>query len=137
MDEGFRYSIFKEYVDMPWVNEEMCVGCGVCVDECCAGAISMKEDVAAIDDDKCIRCGVCHDVCAEDAVRHDGERIPQEVASNLDWVRGILNHDHYSESREKQKDLLERMKRYFNKNRKVAEKTIEKLDAWQAADYGN
>jgi len=30
---------------MPWVNEEMCVGCGVCVDDCPVGAITLKEDV--------------------------------------------------------------------------------------------
>lgn len=135
MDEESHYSILKERVDMPWVNEEMCVGCGVCVDQCCAGAISMDDSVAAIDDDKCIRCGVCHDVCPEDAVRHDGERIPQEVESNLHWVRGILKHDHYSDSKERQKKLIERMIRHFNKNLKVSAKTIERLEAWQATEY--
>jgi ferredoxin len=130
-------SLLKERANMPWVNEEMCVSCAVCVDECCADAISMNEGVAFIDDDKCIRCGVCHDVCAEDAIRHDGERIPQEVESNLAWVRGILEHDHYSNSRDKQKELIERMKRYFKKERKVAEKTIEQIDAWEATQYGS
>jgi ferredoxin len=116
---------------MPWVNEEMCVGCGVCVEACCADAISMSEETASIDDAKCIRCGVCHDVCPEDAVRHDGERIPQEVESNLDWVRGLLGHDYYSDDTGRQQELLERLKRHFRKECKVAEKTIERLDAWE------
>jgi ferredoxin len=120
---------------MPWVKDEMCVGCGVCVEECCVDAISMSEGIAFIDDAKCIRCGVCHDVCAEDAIRHDGERIPQEVESNLAWVKGFLEHEHYSGDKPKQKELIERMKRYFHKERKVAEKTIERLDRWTAAEY--
>lgn len=113
---------------MPWVSEEMCVGCGICVDECAVEAISMNDDIAFIDEDKCIRCGVCHDVCPEDAVRHDGERIPQEVEANLAWIRRFLAHEYYAGNRERQKELLERMKRYFTKERKVAENTIERID---------
>jgi len=88
----------------------------------------MDEEIAFINENKCIRCGVCHDVCPEDAVRHDGERIPEEVAANLVWVRQFLEHDYYSGNKERQKAFIERMKRYFTKERKVSEKTIERLD---------
>lgn len=114
---------------MPWVNEEMCTGCEVCIDECCAAAIAMSEGVASIDEGKCIRCGVCHDVCPVDAVRHDGERIPEEVESNLIWVKRILAHDYYAGNKKRQQELIERLKRYFNKDKKVAEQTIERLSA--------
>ena len=117
---------------MPWVNKEMCTGCGTCVDECHVDAISMEDDIAFIDEEICIRCGVCHEVCPEDAVRHDGERIPQEVESNLSWIRGFLEHDYYSGNGKRQGELLERMKRYFTKERKVAEKTIEMIDTLQS-----
>lgn len=113
---------------MPWVNEEMCTGCGVCVDECTVGAISVKENSAFIDEDNCIRCGICHDVCPEDAVRHDGERIPKEVEANMAWVRRFLEHDYYKGDKKRQEELLERLKRYFTKERKVSEKTIENID---------
>ncbi len=112
---------------MPWVNEEMCTGCEICVDECCVDAIAMNEGVASIDEEKCIRCGVCHDICPSDAVRHDGERIPEEVESNLTWVKQILGHDYYAGNTERQKELIDRMKRYFTKDKKVAEQTIERL----------
>lgn len=112
---------------MPWINKGMCTGCQICVDECCVGAISMDECVAFIDDSKCIRCGVCHDVCANDAVRHDGERIPEEVEANLVWVKQLLENDYYSNDKERQKQLIKRMERYFAKNKQVAETTIERL----------
>jgi len=77
---------------MPWVNEGMCVGCGVCVEECPVEAITIPEETAVIDEEKCIRCGRCHDVCPEEAVRHDSERIPQEIEANLDWTSRLLEH---------------------------------------------
>ena len=122
---------------MPWVNKEMCTGCETCVDECSAGAISMEGDIAYINDDECIRCGVCHDVCPEDAVRHDGERIPEEVQSNLDWVKKLLMHEYYSGDKKKQEQLVERLQRFFNKNKKVAEKTIEQLVILQKGEYAD
>ncbi|MBW1737151.1 MAG: 4Fe-4S binding protein [Deltaproteobacteria bacterium] len=90
---------------MPWVNKEMCTGCGICIDECTVGAISMDEDIAFIDEDK--------------------------VEANLAWIRRFLEHDYYSGNKKRQKELIERMKRYFAKERKVAEKTIERIDALQ------
>ena len=109
---------------MPWVNEELCVGCGVCLDECPVHAIAMADSIARIEEEECIRCGHCHDVCPEDAVRHDSERIPQEVEANLEWTRRLLKHFDTTEER---RGLVERMGRYFAKERKVADQTIERL----------
>ena len=70
---------------MPWVNQDLCVVCGICVDECPVGAITQKQSQKAfINEDECIRCGKCHEVCPENAVRHDSERIPKEIAANID-----------------------------------------------------
>ena len=111
---------------MPWVNPEMCTGCVICVGECPVGAISVGDSGCAdIDEDACIRCGKCHDVCPQDAVRHDGERIPLEIANNLEWTLERLEHFNGIPD---QRAFLERAVRYFNKQRKVAEKTIEILE---------
>ena len=120
---------------MPWINEEICTGCKICVNECCVGAISISEAVALINQNKCIRCGVCHDVCPTDAVRHDGEKIPEEVESNLTWAIDLLEHEYYLNDKKKQKQLIERLLRYFVKNRKVIEKTIERLKVLQNTKY--
>ena len=50
------------------VDKEKCVGCGVCVDVCPAGAISMGNNKAQIDADKCMDCGRCAQICPQDAI---------------------------------------------------------------------
>ena len=114
---------------MPWVDEDLCVGCGICVDECYPGAIALQDEgIASIDDDACIRCGVCHSVCPEDAVRHDSELIPQEVEANLSWARELLAHEYYSDSVERQAGLVKRLGRHFAKEKRVAEQTMVRLE---------
>ena len=120
---------------MPWINKDMCIGCQICIDKCSVGAISMDKSVAVINQSNCIRCGVCHDVCPNDAVRHDGERISEEVKSNLDWAKELLEHEYYLNDKQKQKQLMERLQRYFVKNKKVMEKTIERLEMLQNTKY--
>jgi ferredoxin len=113
--------------NMPWVNEDLCVSCGVCVDDCPVGAITLKENQKAIiNEDECIRCGRCHYVCPEEAVRHDSERIPEEIAANIEKTKNLLKH--YNDPSERQQ-FMERMIRYFKKEQKVAGLTIDKLAA--------
>jgi len=101
---------------MPWINEDLCVSCGVCVDDCPVGAITLKEDQKAIiNEDECIRCGRCHDVCPQEAVRHDSERVPEEVAANIEKTKNLLKH--YNDPADRQQ-FIERMVRYFKKEQK-------------------
>ena len=126
--------IERETKNMPWINEDMCVSCGVCVDDCPVGAITLKDDQkAVIDEDECIRCGKCHEVCPEGAVRHDSERIPKEVEMNIEKTKGLLRH---YDNRDQQQAFIERMVRYFKKQQKVAGLTIDELTAMKA-DLGN
>jgi len=85
----------------------------------------MDAQVAVIDEKACIRCGKCHDICPQEAVRHDSERIPLEVAANVEWTKDLLRH--FGSAAEK-RGLIDRMKRYFAKERKVAEQSIARLD---------
>ena len=53
---------------VPDFNIEHCVGCGECVVNCPAGALSLKNGKAALDEKKCIGCGECVVVCKTDAL---------------------------------------------------------------------
>lgn len=114
---------------MPWINQDMCAGCGICVDLCPAGAIEQKQSgKGVIDDDKCIRCGRCHTVCPREAIRHDSERIPELVEQNIAKTTTLLTY--YDEPDERQ-GLIERLVRHFGMQIRVAEVTIEKLKAME------
>jgi ferredoxin len=112
---------------MPWVDESLCTGCGICVKECPVDAIVLSDSQRAVlNEQECVRCGICHDVCPQDAVRHDSERVPQEVAANLQWVRRLLENFHEPAERAA---FMERMSRFFKKERKVAEQTLSAVAA--------
>jgi len=119
---------------MPWINEALCTGCETCIQICPVNAVDLIDAKASINEDLCIRCGKCHDVCPEDAVRHDSERIPAEVAANLDRTRGFLE---YCATPEEQQALMERMKRFFIKQRKVADLTLSALQSLEGDSAGS
>ncbi len=50
------------------VNNEDCVGCGICVDECPASAITIENDKAKVDEAACTDCGTCADSCPNEAI---------------------------------------------------------------------
>lgn len=111
---------------MPWINRNLCVGCGICMEECPADAIALDdENKAGIDDAQCVRCGVCHDVCPENAVRHDGERLPLEKAEKLEEVLRYLG---FCKTTEEKRALLERLKRHYRRLSKVAADTVTVIE---------
>jgi len=111
---------------MPWIKQEDCTRCGICIDECPVDAIVMEDAGARIIDDECIRCGKCHDVCVVDAVKHDSERIPQDVEENMRWTMNLLKY--YSTDAERA-EFIERIRKHFMKTKRVAELSLEKLDS--------
>jgi ferredoxin len=121
-------SLYKGEIKMPWIDKDKCVGCEICVKECPVNAISMKEGKAEIDMEKCIRCGKCHEVCPQEAIRHDSEKIPLDVEENIKKTKELIKN--FNSKKEKQA-FLERMIKHFNKEIKVAEKTINKIKKWE------
>ena len=114
---------------MPWVDEGTCTGCGICVEKCPVGAISMEGEKAKINMDECIHCGVCHDVCPQQAVRHDSEKTPEHIKANVEMTKRYMKEceKHLGDAKERKK-CLERMKKHFNREKLVAEKTLVELE---------
>lgn len=110
---------------MPWVKKDDCIGCGICVEECPADAISLISALAEINMDDCIRCGICHEICPQNAVRHDKERIPQEIEANVEKVKEYLKH--YDNEKDSQK-CLKRSMNHFKFMKTISEKTLERLE---------
>ena len=51
------------------IDEEACVGCGLCVKVCPSGTIIMKDKKAVVTGDWSLNCGHCAAICPVDAVR--------------------------------------------------------------------
>jgi len=114
---------------MPWIDEENCTACGICVDECPVDAISMETETAVINMAACIRCGICHEICPQDSIRHDKEKIPDKVAENVLTTKKYMNlcAQYLDDINEKDK-CLHRMKKHFNSQKIIAEKTLQALN---------
>ncbi len=59
------------------VDAEKCDGCGICVEECPAGAITIKNDKAVINEALCKGCGACGALCPTEAINLRGYKYEQ------------------------------------------------------------
>jgi Fe-S-cluster-containing hydrogenase component 2 len=50
------------------VNQELCAGCGVCIEACSVGAIQLVDQQAVIDEALCAQCEACVDACPNEAI---------------------------------------------------------------------
>jgi electron transport complex protein RnfB len=70
------------------VDEELCVGCDLCIEHCQFDALSL-DGVVRVDRMRCVGCGVCVPFCPEDAlslVRRPAEEVEPIPASMDDWL---------------------------------------------------
>ena len=71
------------------INDDLCVGCGLCAKVCPAGAISLTLGKAHVNPLACIGCGHCLDVCRTGAIRWRElrRRVPQKPVVRYGWRR--------------------------------------------------
>jgi NAD-dependent dihydropyrimidine dehydrogenase PreA subunit len=78
---GVRALESSNYISV--VDEELCVGCGECVEICQMEAIVLDGDKANINENYCMGCGACVNICPVGSISlkriHDKKRVKPTV----------------------------------------------------------
>lgn len=69
------------------INDELCIGCGICEDSCAFAAIEMVDGKVEVGD-SCTLCGACVDVCEVEAL--EIESTEKGFKANLEEWSGVL-----------------------------------------------
>jgi len=64
------------------IDPDSCIGCGLCVEVCPAGTISMHEGKAVVTGNYSMGCGHCEAVCPVDAIRVEALEHPFVLSSS-------------------------------------------------------
>lgn len=65
------------------INEDLCIGCGVCAEYCQFGSLEVMNGYCQVDILACMGCGICVAKCDQEAltlVREEARGIPLEIS---------------------------------------------------------
>ena len=69
------------------INQDKCVGCGLCVNDCPNACLRIEGNVAHITGTGCIACGHCYAICPQGAIRMEGYPSTEEAVVSMTEVR--------------------------------------------------
>ncbi|MFX1481076.1 MAG: 4Fe-4S binding protein [Promethearchaeota archaeon] len=71
------------------IDEDLCTGCGICVERCQMDAITLENNVSKIEHKRCIGCGNCALECPSDAItlqKREKQIIPPKNVEELNKI---------------------------------------------------
>lgn len=75
------------------INEDICIGCGKCAEDCFPGAVRMKKGKPSVHGLVCMECGHCLAVCPVKAVTLNGYDMSE--VSELSQINTSVDPDVY------------------------------------------
>jgi ferredoxin len=68
------------------VDENVCIGCGTCEENCQFGAVNILSNMAVVDVEACMGCGVCIDKCEQQALSLNREPTKGEPLNLIELI---------------------------------------------------
>jgi electron transport complex protein RnfB len=71
------------------VDQSACTGCGLCVERCQFGALSVVDGASTAENGHCLGCGACVPACPVDALaleRRPKDEAPRTPANRREWM---------------------------------------------------
>ena len=75
------------------VDSKKCTGCGACVEDCFAKAISLIEGKAIHSEEKCKGCGRCVSLCQQYAVSAMVSDVDAAVKEMISRIESIIDFE--------------------------------------------
>jgi ferredoxin len=75
------------------VDSKKCTGCGACVEDCFAKAISLIEGTAVHGEEKCKGCGRCVSLCPQHAVSAMVADVDAAVREMISRIESIIDFE--------------------------------------------
>ena len=69
------------------VRKDLCLGCGLCAQNCPQGAIYLFWGQAQINHNKCDSCGMCLEICPQGAITEKIAISPKALTEEIQGMR--------------------------------------------------
>lgn len=65
------------------IENDKCIGCGLCVSDCVAGYLTLNAGKVTVKSSGCISCGHCYAVCPQNAISIEGMECENDEPADL------------------------------------------------------